>query len=143
MSALRSLHIAKKRVNGRRRGALPAGKQDRMGNERGKEREGKDTQKEKETRGTRLATRSDRPADLWRQYLPPERQERATSLASYVKRYSTVLLNARQKAAMCVPLDQKIRAEYEMHGERARQTQTETLDSPRLRATEIARGILF
>lgn len=48
---------------------------------KGVRKEKEKTQREKERHGeggrARLATRPDRPADLWRQYLPPERQERA------------------------------------------------------------------
>lgn len=44
----------------------------------------KEKRRKKKEIGTGWPPVADRPSDLWRQYLPPERQERATSLASYV-----------------------------------------------------------
>lgn len=42
-------------------------------------------------RATGQAPVADRPPDLWRQYLPPERRENAASLASYVSGLNVIL----------------------------------------------------
>lgn len=87
---------------------------ERKGAKKEKEKVEREREKDREPAGWR-ATRPDRPADLSRQCLPPHsgktraRNHWLPTLAG-VKRYSTVLLNARQEAATCTPLDRKIRA---------------------------------